>query len=144
MPDRRTIPVSVVVNFSAVSYNSTTNQWTGSPTFNVPATTPVQAGLNTIVWTLRPAAVPHGFDAVFDPGDGIAFDPGWPGGPPSMVSTTVIQANDDFTTPPPTSETFEYSVDVRLVSESNSTLWKDFSYDPDVENESANLTHVAT
>jgi hypothetical protein len=131
------IPVTVHVDFKDIAYNTSSSTWSipaGKPKWTVPAKTPVQSGANLITWTLRSTNVPSGFSATFDTSDGIVFDAGWPGGAPSMQTTTTITATDDFE-PGGATEDYEYSVNVVLTMDANSSVSHDFPYDPDVENE---------
>jgi hypothetical protein len=133
------VPVSVVANFSGVSYDPSTNQWSGDPTWNVPAKTAVRAGSNTIQWTLRPAAVPQGFVVSFPASLGIAFGTDWPYDDPGKQTDGTYTVNDTFTQPP-ASVDYEYTVNVVITSEANTTISKGFSYDPDIENEGGSLS----
>lgn len=135
------VPVSVVVNLSSVSYNPTTQQWSGAPTWTVPHTTPVKAGTNTIQWTLRAAAVPSGFGTAFQAASGIAFRAGWPGGTPALQPGGTYTATDNFSTPPPTAVNYPYSVTIVVTSETNSSISTSFTLDPDVQNEAGSIMH---
>lgn len=137
MPNRQSVSVIVVVNFNGVSYNASTGQWSGAPTWTVPPTQQVQSGENTITWSLQAAAVPRGFNAAFTNG-GIVFDPNdnWVGTTPVIASPTSVTCNDDFTIPAGDDpEDYEYSVFVSLTSANDPSITNTWSYDPDVENE---------
>lgn len=136
MPGPTNVPVPVVVNFNGVSYNATTKQWSGSPSFTVPPTTTITSGDNTITWTLQAAVVPQGFSATFPLTNPIVFDPGWVGGLPARQTPTTVQATDNFQLPVGSDPIqYPYAVNVSLVSNSDSTVTKTWNYDPDVENE---------
>jgi hypothetical protein len=133
------VPIPVHVNFKGISYDSATGQWTipsGAPDWSVPATVAVASGNNLLTWTLTTSHLPAGFTPVFDPSAGIVFDADWPGGSPTMVNNTTIEATDDFPQGS-NSDEYYYSVTVDL-QQTNGTVTKSFTLDPDIQNQGAN------
>ena len=146
-PNPNSVPINVVVNFRGITYDSATSTWTvpeGTPAWTVPQNTPVPAGDNLIQWNLRPAqgTIPDGFVASFPSSGAIAFGSDWVGGPPTPVDADTYTATDIFSAPPQ-DEYYEYGITVTLTSTTDSSIFRAFTYDPEVENEGANLTHVA-
>jgi hypothetical protein len=140
MPNPNGIPVHVGVNCQGISYDSATGQWTvpsNAPQWTVPATTPVSSGNNLITWTLQGTNVQSGFQLVFDPSAGIAFESGWPGSTPALQGDGTYQATDDFT-PGPNTYDYPYGITVVLQSTNDNSISHSFSLDPDVQNEGAN------
>jgi hypothetical protein len=143
MPGPNGVPIHVHVNFNGISYNPATQQWTipaGAPSWTVPATVAVPPGSNLLTWSLGATQLPAGFEAEFDPSDGVVFSAGWPGGAPYMVDEDTIQCTDDFTASP-NNPSYYYSVTVNLT---DGTVSRAFTLDPDIQNKGAGpvIMHV--
>lgn len=145
------VGVNVVVNFQGVTYNSSTQTWSGSPSLNTspnPAKVPPSKSgdTNTLVWTLRAAAVPANFNAAFPATGAIAFSGtnAWTGGTPTLQGDGTYQCQDNFDDLENALD-YYYSVTVMLTGTGpNAGVSQSFTMDPDVENEagSATLTHT--
>lgn len=138
--------INVNVNFNAVSYDSTTQTWSGSPTWTIAPPTqgvpPVKIGTDTstVTWNLNASAVPRGFTASFaSPGVAFTGTPAWTGGTPANSNSTTCVADDSFDGLT-NNQVFEYVVTVTL---SNGTVSNSWNSDPDVENESGTVNVAA-
>lgn len=143
MGDSKQTDVTVEVDFGGISYDPLTQTWTvppGTPVFTAPAKTKVKAGKNTIKWTVQPTGYQSGFVPSMPSSDGIEFGSDWTFGDPKQQSALVYTVEDDFDPPPPMDTDYEYTINVRLTSETDSSIFRTFSYDPEVENESTRLT----
>jgi hypothetical protein len=138
MPDPVNIPVNVVVNVTNVSYAN--GQWTGSPTWTVPAKTPVPPGSNLIVWSLQ-AAPPNKFNVAFASTNPVYFpaSSNWSGGQPTPQTNGTVTATDDFTGGSDATD-YYYGLNVTLTDPASGAN-QTFNYDPEVENEAASLSH---
>ena len=130
------LAVSVAVDFAGVTYNN--RAWGGSPSFTVsPSSLQVHNGNNNITWTLTATNVPAGCTAAF-PAVGVVFkttnDPPWVGTTPTTQSDGTVTASDNFSKLDSALD-FAYSTIVQLTNTADGTTTQ-FTYDPDVENES--------
>ena len=145
MPASNGVAIHVHVDFTGISYDPATQQWTipaGAPNWSVPPTVAVAPGNNLLTWNLDTTHVPEGFEAVFDPSDGIAFAAGWPGGEPYMIDDATIQCTDNFTTSP-NNPSYYYSITVNL-AQTGGAASHAFRLDPDIKNRGAGpvIIHV--
>ena len=136
------VPIDVQVNFSGISYDNQTGQWTipsSAPVWTV-KDTEVAHGKNILTWTLKPLNVPNGFSAQFDTDAGIVFKAKWPGGKPTASSTDgTVTCTDNFRKGHG-DRTYSYSIFVDLVDSSGRVL-QPFKLDPDIKNKGANRKH---
>jgi len=128
------IPVSVVVDFTGVTYNN--GVWTGTPSWTIPSNVSVHNGQNTITWTLTANNVSSGYSAGFPSASAIVFkstnNPPWSGGTPTTQSATSVTASDNFQGLA-SAVKFYYTTNVVLTTAAS--ISNTFTYDPDIENE---------
>ena len=133
--------VPIEVDFTGISYNPASNQWIvppKTPVFTMEKKTKVKAGDNTITWTATGKNPPSGFTpSMPGPTGGIAFtaDSHWPYDQPKATAAMVYTVDDNFAEPPPKDTDYPYTVTVTLTSITDASVTRNFTYDPDVQNE---------
>lgn len=146
-PTHGSTPVNIQANMRDVSYNTATGAWSGQPIWNIPPKTvvpPSKTGdTQTVQFNLVASAVPAGWAVSFDPTIGIEFtgvpNP-WTGGAPTSVNGTTFQAADTFNNLPAAVDFgFAVNILVSLYVNGNHVTGAFFT-DPDVENQSGQVT----
>ena len=131
------VPVRVVVNFTGVTYDSSTQTWSGDPSWRFhPDKAHAFAGNNTISWALE-ASNGQGYTSAFPSEGAIVFkstdDPQWGGGTPTTQNATSVTADDSFENQQ-TEVTYHYTTNVVLTAPGGTTT-KTFTHDPAVQND---------
>ncbi len=146
------VSITVNVDFTNVTYVPGQG-WSGQPAWTVaPANQPMHNGNNKITWLLttlnanRQNSMPAGYTAAYPATGAITFKPSnqypWPGSTPTTQADGTVTADDNFRNLGAT-QNFFYTTAVTLSPNAGSGgAPGNFTFDPDIENQSGSILHV--